>query len=105
LVRTDTKLEELAMVLMNWEKVLGTGRTSVAEIIKSANTEKLGDYVYGDFRDALLAVAGVGGAISARRLGKWLASNKERIVEGHRIRRDEDFDKVAHWRLELKKRG
>jgi hypothetical protein len=85
--------------------VLGTGRTSVAEIIKSANTEKLGDYVYGDFRDALLAVAGVGGAISARRLGKWLASNKERIVEGHRIRRDEDFDKVAHWRLELKKRG
>jgi putative DNA primase/helicase len=78
---SDTKLKELAMVLANWEKVLGTGRTSVAGIIKTANTEKLGDYLHGDFRDALLAVAGIGGAISARRLGKWLASNRRRSLK------------------------
>jgi hypothetical protein len=106
LVRTaDTNLEELAMVLAFWEKALGTERASVAEIIKTANTEKLGYYVYGDFRDALLAVGGIGGAISPSRLGKWLVSNKERMVEGGSIRRDEDVDKVAHWRLELKKKG
>jgi hypothetical protein len=105
-VRTsDPNLEELAMVLAFWEEALGTERTSVAEIIKTANTEKLGYYIYGDFRDALLAVAGVRGAISPSRLGRWLASNKERIAEGRRICRDEDVDKVSHWRLELKKKG
>jgi hypothetical protein len=105
-VRTsDPNLEELAMVLAFWEEALGTERTSVAEIIKTANTEKLGYYIYGDFRDALLAVAGVKGAISPSRLGRWLASNKERIAEGRRICRDEDVDKVPHWRLELKKKG
>ena len=100
-VRTsDTKLEELALVLMNWEKVLGTKRTSVAEIIKTATEQHLGDFVYGDFRDALLAVAGTGSTINAKRLGRWIAKNKERLVEDRRICRDADFDKVAHWRLE-----
>jgi hypothetical protein len=101
----DPNLEELAMMLALWEEALGTEPTSVAEIIKTANTEKLGYYTYCDFRDALLAVAGIGHAISPSRLGRWLASNKERIVEGRRICRDEDINKVAHWRLESKKKG
>ena len=66
---------------MNWEKVLGTKRTSVAEIIKTATEQHLGDFVYGDFRDALLAVAGTGSTINAKRLGRWIAKNKERLVE------------------------
>jgi hypothetical protein len=93
------------MVLAFWEIALGTERMSVAEIIKTANTEKLGDFVFGYFRDALLAVAGNGGAISPSRLGKWLVSNADRVVDGRRICRDEDVDKVSHWRLELKKGG
>ena len=60
LVRTaDTNLEELAMVLAFWEKALGTERTSVAEIIKTANTEKLRYY---EQRVAEIAVGGIGGA-------------------------------------------
>ena len=102
---SDPNVEELAMVLAFWEIALGTERMSVAEIIKTANTEKLGDFVFGYFRDALLAVAGNGGAISPSRLGKWLVSNADRIVDGRRICRDEDVDKVPHWRLELKKGG
>lgn len=101
---SDLDLEELAMVLAFWENALGTERTSVAKLIKIANTEKLGDYVYGDFRYALLAVAGIGDAISPSRLGKWLVSNKDMIVDGRRISRDEDVEKVPHWRLEPKKR-
>jgi hypothetical protein len=100
---SDLNLEELAMVLAFWENALGTERTSVAEIIRTANTEKLGNYVYGDFRHALLAVAGMGYAISPSRLGKWLVSNKDMIVDGRRICRDEDVDKVPHWRLERRK--
>ena len=38
--------------------------------------------MHPEFREALLAVAGHGGAINSRRLGKWLAANQKRIVEG-----------------------
>ena len=44
---SDPNVEELAMVLAFWEIALGTERMSVAEIIKTANTEKLGDFVFG----------------------------------------------------------
>jgi hypothetical protein len=97
---SDLNEEKLAMALAFWDNALGTERTSVAKIIKIANTEKLGDYVYGDFRYALLAVAGRGDAISPSRLGRWLLSNKDIIVDGRRICRDEDVDNVPHWRLE-----
>ena len=50
---SDPNVEELAMVLASWEIALGTERMRVAEIIKTANTEKLGDFVFGYFRDAL----------------------------------------------------
>ena len=38
-----------------------------------------------DFREALRTVAGEGGAINSRRLGKWLGTNQGRIVAECRI--------------------
>lgn len=38
-----------------------------------------------DFRELLLRIAGDGGAVSTRRLGKWLMGISGRIVDGHRL--------------------
>jgi len=38
-----------------------------------------------EFRDALLRTAGEGGAVSSRRLGKWLSKISGRIVSGFRL--------------------
>jgi hypothetical protein len=101
---SDTKLEELATVLTEWEEVLRSERMSVAQIIKTANKRETSNFAGGDYqneglRDALLTVAGAGGDISPKRLGKWLSANKDRIVGGRLIRRDAVFEKVAHWKL------
>jgi hypothetical protein len=42
-------------------------------------------FKFPEFRDLLLRVAGEGGAISGRRLGKWLSKIAGRVVGGHRI--------------------
>ena len=34
------------------------------------------EFSHPDFREALLAVAGEGGAVNGRRLGKWLAATR-----------------------------
>ena len=54
-------------------------------------TELTGDreaFVNPDFREALLVVAGIRGAIDSDRLGKWLRNNKDRVVNGLCFRRD-----------------
>ncbi|MGH6840439.1 MAG: hypothetical protein ACREDT_16960, partial [Methylocella sp.] len=38
-----------------------------------------------DLREALLGVAEANGIISAKRLGKWLTRNKDRIINGLKI--------------------
>jgi hypothetical protein len=42
-------------------------------------------FVLPEFRDLLLRVAGDGGAVSSRRLGKWLSRIAGRVVDGHRL--------------------
>jgi putative DNA primase/helicase len=101
---SDTKLEELTTVLTHWEEVIRSERMSVAQVIKTANKRETSNFVGSEyknegFRDALLTVAGAGGDISPKRLGKWLSANKERIVDGRLISRNAVFSKVAHWKL------
>jgi hypothetical protein len=52
-----------------------------------------------DFREALLAIAGDHGAINGRRLGKWLAGNQNRVVEGMKFISDGMVTGIARWRL------
>ena len=86
----DLRLAELITILEQWGAVLGERRVSVKEVIEEATKTNSLDlnskgFVHAEFREALLVVAGDGGAINSRRLGKWLAAKKGRIVGGARI--------------------
>ena len=95
-------------MLHQWETVIGEQRVSTSEVIDAATMTSPGfdpsakKFVNDKFREALLRVAGDGGAINSRRLGKWLASIKGRIVAGKRIVADGTVAGVARWKLERK---
>lgn len=46
-------------------------------------------------------VAGDGGAINSRRLGKWLSANQSRIIDGMKIMADGVLTGIARWRLAI----
>jgi putative DNA primase/helicase len=105
----DPKLEALSNVVHQWETVIGEQRVSTSDVIDAATMTSSGGFdpnakkfVNAEFREALLVVAGDGGAINSRRLGKWLASIKGRIVNGKRIVADGTVAGVAQWQLEWK---
>ena len=83
----DPRLEELSAVLLQWREVVGDVRITVRKVIEKA-TRQTGsgfdynktEFAHPDFREALLTVAGAGGAVNSRRLGRWLSANKNRIV-------------------------
>jgi hypothetical protein len=100
----DPRLEALTAVIEQWHTHLGSRRVSVKEVIDIATDQRpglygRGDFINPDFREALLAVAGDGGAISGRRLGKWLAANQGRIVNGMRLAADGYHAGIIRWRL------
>ena len=106
----DPKLDALLAVVTQWAEVVGDGKVSVREIIEAA-TQPVATggaiastgrpaFRYPEFREALLAVAGEGGAINSRRLGKWLGLHKGRIVNGYRICRLNQSAGTLYWALE-----
>ncbi|WP_372624707.1 hypothetical protein [Falsiroseomonas sp.] len=108
---SDPRLEELRAIMQQWQAVIGCGATSVREIIELAtefsSNGSMGfgapgraDFRHPDLREALLAVAGRGGAINGARLGKWLGTNADRIVGGLVIRRGSMSTGVQQWVLE-----
>ncbi|MBL6081584.1 hypothetical protein JMJ56_26695 [Belnapia sp. T18] len=104
---SDPKLDALLAVLEQWEEVIGRNTVSVRDVIDRATQQvtALGmgyrtEFRYPDFREALLAVAGEGGAVNSKRLGKWLASNQDRVVQSHRLIRVGVSGGIARWRIE-----
>ena len=104
----DPRLVGLSAVIDQWEQAIGDGkRKASAEIIKLATDrdEPSHAFMWPEFRDALLVVAGSSTAvIDSRRLGKWLSSVESRIVGGRRLVRDGSHAGVAYWRLDLVER-
>ena len=101
----DPKLGELAEVLSHWKTALGTDGITVRRIIDKATRQTTGtlvgksDYDFPDMREALLAVAGQGGVINGRRLGKWLSAQTDRIVGGRRIEQVGTDHSAVLWRV------
>jgi len=62
-------------------------------------------FLYPEFRETLLTIAGDGGNISGRRLGKWLSANKGRVLDGLRIVSDGILEGVAQYRLQRFDKG
>jgi hypothetical protein len=105
--KSDPRLSELAAVSEQWEVVIGHDKVTVADVIRRAterrsgfSEEGTGEFIYPEFREALLAIAGVGGGISSRRLGKWLAESCGRVVNRQRFSEFGKRQGVALWFLE-----
>ena len=92
----DPKLLQISAVMANWREIIGPEKVTVADVIAKA-IEKTPQAQ--EFREALLAIAGVKGAINARALGLWLSGVKNRIVEGAKFVSLGARHKVALWQL------
>lgn len=103
---TDPTKQELREVMTYWAAALGTDRTTVRRLIDRANRQSSAalpggraDYDYPDLREALLAVAGQGGAINGKRLGRWLLAHSKQPVGTCIIEQDGEVSGSAVWRL------
>jgi putative DNA primase/helicase len=104
----DPRRAELSNVIHQWTAVIGENRLSTAEVIDIATKRQSGGvdlngaprpFLNPAFRESLLIVAGDGGNINSRRLGKWLSSIKDRIVDGRRIKFDGVNEGARMWTL------
>lgn len=109
----DPKLEAITSLMAQWVAVIGDRSVTVREVISIATEQDAAysqartAFLHEDLREALLTVAGQGGVINSRSLGKWLAAHKGRIVslpgDGSGARRFVQGPlkhKVATWQLE-----
>lgn len=101
---SDPKLEALTTVLEQWREVIGMDRVSVREIIERATEQRphlygRSEFIHPEFREALLAIAGEGGAINGGRLGKWIGAHQNRIVAGLKLVSGGLSAGRARWRL------
>lgn len=83
-------------MMKGWER-------EIIERAAAQQTQLFGkaEYVNPEFREALLRVAGEGGAINGTRLGKWLSQHQNRIVAGHRIIAAGTTGNRARWQLDI----
>jgi hypothetical protein len=67
------KADPVLASLTSWRAAFGVSPTTAREVITAADDRP-------DLHDALMAVAGRGGRIDGRVLGKWLAHHADRVV-------------------------
>ncbi len=101
----DPEVERLVSVIHEWQAIIGDRYVTTAEVIDIATKQRLTSsveekkFVHDTFREALLAVAGNGGSIDGRRLGTWLARNKDRIVGGQKIEMGTMLNGINRWQV------
>jgi hypothetical protein len=91
---SDPVLDQLRQVLSAWHSVIGLERVTVKDVIKLVTEQH-----ESTLREALLTVAGSGGAVNSRKLGNWLARHKNRIVDGLSIQPGPMRDGIGQWAL------
>jgi hypothetical protein len=107
---TDPRLDALSSILAQWHDIIGGAAVSVRDVIEKATEQvtPLGqafsgppryEFRHPDFREALLVVAGDSGAISSRRLGRWLSANAGRWLDGRCIQRGTVVSGNQRWTL------
>jgi hypothetical protein len=98
--RADPVTVQLGNVIKSCIRAVGIEKSfSVQALIAMAKRlDPSSDYVHPDLREALLAVADERNEINGRRLGKWIAKNEDRVIDGHKIvRRNVETGGVSHW--------
>lgn len=89
---SDPQRGALQAVLAQWDLCIGPERVSTAQVIAKAS-------VVAEFREALLEVAGAGGAINTRRLGNWLRTHRGKLVGTRHLDTAGVREGTAQWRL------
>ena len=103
--KDDPDKNELQDVMTQWWEAFGSDKVTVAEVIHAACAQEpysgfgTTNFVRGPFRDALLAVAGAGGAVNGKRLGRWLLRYRGRVIGDFRFELAEQRNQGAVWRL------
>jgi hypothetical protein len=105
----DPKLEAMTAVMTQWALALCDRRVTVRAVIDAATEQRtpLGfsypkqEFIRPDFREALLAVAGEGGVVNSRRLGRWVAATEGRIVGQWRLERAGEAGGAVLWSLKV----
>lgn len=86
-----------------WEKELGMnpGGLTVLQMIQEADAMDERGFLHPGWREACIEVAGdrSGGSISNKRLGKWLSSNNNNIVEGLKMTVNRSDARRPRWIL------
>jgi hypothetical protein len=92
--RDDPRLRNHSALLEHWHGAIGADEVTVKQVIDRAtdyapsqagldfNAPQKREFMFPEFREALLTVAGRGGVISGGSLGKWLGKQKGKIVNG-----------------------
>ena len=107
-VRTaDPQLALIKQVMEPWSVHLGNRGVTTTDLSNIANeTVEVSPIVpqekslHQELREALIAVAGSGGHISGRKLGHWLAKQRDRVVGGRRFISPETRGGQLVWVLE-----
>jgi putative DNA primase/helicase len=96
-------------VISQWAEVIGYDKRVTTKDLIDYAIEKTNEgysvsyskqeFTHPELREALLIVAGDGGSINSRRLGSWLGSNENRLVQGCKIVRDGERGGVGVWKL------
>jgi hypothetical protein len=97
IIANDPERELTAEVLRAWSSAFGDKALLAREVIATA-----GDGGHEELRQALLAIAARrddSQKIDARRLGAWLASKKDRVVDGLRLTPDHKEHRAQSWRV------
>jgi hypothetical protein len=104
--KTDPVLEALTEVMAEWHRAFGNTPTLVKDVVAKANQTtwdpRSGKTVpaHPGLRDALLAVAGRGGAIDNQALGIWLGKQRNRVANKRRFTKGSETGGAPKWVLE-----
>lgn len=90
--KADPQMALIKQVMAQWGVVIEDQRATTSLIIdvadeleETAPANGPRRYEHAAFRDAILAVAGEGGRINGRKLGRWLSAQQGRVVNGRRF--------------------
>ena len=104
----SSEIHKTSAVLEQWHEVIGETPMNVRELIDRATDQRpqlygRAEFIHPELREALLVVAGEGGVINSRRLGKWIGGHQNRIVGGRKIVSATVSAGSARWQIQCVK--
>lgn len=97
----DPDLEAMRLLFGSWNDTFGREAKTAGDVVSAGMEAKpmTSEYVHAELREALQLVCAE--KPNARRLGCWLRSHRDRIVDGLTLRHagEDGHAKVARWRV------